>query len=524
MKKVNSWKELTLREKIGQTVICLCETEKHVQMCGSIQKFAEKYPIGGIFNNVGLVKGLLTGANHEFSDIIAEYNKYLRVPLIGTADHGFFATENGVELPPQMALGAANDASIAYKTGEFKAEDYKKSGVHWGFWPVCDLALSSNVRAVSDDPQRVIDVCKEQVQAMKDHGVIACIKHYPSRAVATSVDSHLAPSDNESPIELWRNTCGKIYKALFEAGVPTVMTGHSNLVEYQTEKINGVYPPATMSYELTTKLLREELGFRGVTVTDALVMGGFGGIEALENTVRSFLAGNDMLLWPAYEYIDEMERRILSGEIDEKILDSAVERIWNLKKEYGILDGKTVSSDKDVEYFENIAVEGCEKCLTLRNNYNGLLPLDRDKVKNVFVVGVTPNDEQYEAICRLKPELEKYGCNVTVQRNIWTEQAQKVCRENDLVIYALCRTFHYPVGPLDFWGEDALSIWASNCSDKNKTLVVSFGVPTMYKYYRLSGTTYVNAYNFGKDMVHAFVRAIFGEIEFLGDARLKDVD
>ena len=89
MKKVTSWRELTLREKIGQTVICLCETEKHLEMCGSIEEFAKKYPIGGIFNNVGLVKGLLTGSNHEFSDIIAEYNKYLRVPLIGTADHGF---------------------------------------------------------------------------------------------------------------------------------------------------------------------------------------------------------------------------------------------------------------------------------------------------------------------------------------------------------------------------------------------------------------------------------------------------
>lgn len=77
MKKVTDWRELTLREKIGQTVICMCESEKHIEMCGSIEEFVKKYPIGGIFNNVGLVKGLLTGSNHEFADIIAEYNKYV---------------------------------------------------------------------------------------------------------------------------------------------------------------------------------------------------------------------------------------------------------------------------------------------------------------------------------------------------------------------------------------------------------------------------------------------------------------
>ena len=109
MEKVKSWKELTLREKIGQTVICLCETEKHVEMCGSIEKFLEKYPIGGIFNNGGIVKGLLTGSNPNIKNIAKEYNKHLRVPVILTADHGSFVSKSNIHLPPQMALGAAND-------------------------------------------------------------------------------------------------------------------------------------------------------------------------------------------------------------------------------------------------------------------------------------------------------------------------------------------------------------------------------------------------------------------------------
>ncbi len=123
MEKVSSWKELTLREKIGQTVLCLCETEKHIEMCGSLPAFLEKYPIGGIFNNDGIVKGLLTGANKEFKNIINEYNKYLRVPLVGAADHAAFAAAHGLSMIPKMALGAADDEELAYKAGEHVAQD-----------------------------------------------------------------------------------------------------------------------------------------------------------------------------------------------------------------------------------------------------------------------------------------------------------------------------------------------------------------------------------------------------------------
>lgn len=522
MKKVNSWRELTLREKIGQTVVSLGETDKHIEMCGSIEKFLEKYPIGGLFNNVGMVKGLMTGANTGFQDMLDEYNKYLRVPLFGTADHGYFADNNDASLPPQMALGAANDASLSYKSGEFKAQDYKKSAVHWGFWPVCDLSIagegSSGVRCTGSDPDICIEVVKEQLKAMKDNGVIATLKHYPGSSSKCTIDAHLAPYDDDVDMEEWWATNGKVYKALIEAGAPTIMTAHHNLVNYQTDLVDGEYPPATMSYDLVTKLLREELGFKGVVVTDALCMGGFTGTKSLENTIRSFLAGNDVLLWPAYEYIDEMEKRILSGEIDEAILDAAVERIWNLKAEYGVLDGVHLSSDKNVAYFKEISDEISEKCLTLINN-KGNLPAKN--AKNIYIVGVTPDDGQYKALCALKEEFEKYGCNVTMRRNAWTNDIEEAEKENDLIIFALCRTTHLPIGPLDFWGEEATSIWASNCADSDKVVIASFGTPYLHKYYKKSKLTYVNAYSCARSVIASFVKAVMGDVDFCGETSVK---
>ena len=525
MKKATSWKELTLRQKIGQTVICLCEREKHIAMCGSIQAFLEKYPIGGMFNNGGIVKGLLTGETMGFQAVLDEYNQYLPVPLIGTADRGAYAAQYGLTPPPQMALGAANDEELACKIGEYMAMDCRMSGVHWLFWPVCDLSISdrspiNDTRSVGDDPDLVTKIVGAELRAMEDMGIISTLKHYPGTPYDDAIDPHLTPVSNKTPMALWRETYGKMYRDLIEQGAPTIMTGHVNLEDYQQTQVDGLYPSATMSYELTTKLLRQELGFKGVAVTDALVMGGFTGENAVENTVRSFLAGNDMLLWPAYEYIDRMEERILSGQIDEALLDAAVERIWNLKEKYGVLSGKKHLGEADVMFFETRVAEVAEKSLTLVQDHH-LLPMKQEEVKNVLVIGVTPDDGQYEQLCGLKTEFEKYGCHVTMRRNISPEEIQMDQEMADFCLFALCRTPHRPIGLLDFWGEEAISIWASNCADKTKTVVASFGTPYLYKYYRNSGVTYINAYTCAQQTIEAFVRALFGQIPFTGASPVK---
>ncbi len=513
-------KDLTLREKIGQTVICLCETEKHIEMCGSVEKFLERYPIGGIFNNKGLVKGLLIGENPDFKKITKEYNKYLKVPLFATADSGSFAKKADVILPPQMALGAANNKELARKAGHFIAEDCKKTGINWIFWPVCDINISkrspvTDTRAVSDKWELNTEMVEEEIDVLKKEKIISCLKHYPGTPYNECIDPHLTSVNNETPFEFWNDNYGKMYRKLFQNNPPSIMTGHINLTDYQTDDIDGEYPVATLSHDLTTKLLRDELGFKGVTVTDALVMGGFCGSSSIDRCVDSFLAGNDVLLWPAYGYIDEMEKRILSGEIDEKLLDEAVDRILALKEEYGILDGIDLSSDVDGEYFKKIAEDISENSLTLVKEYDGLLPLD-DGTKNVLIIGVTPDDEQYEALCTLETEFKNRGCTVTMKRNVWSNELEEIMGDFDLIMFALCRTTHRPIGPVDFWGDEAASIWASNCSDNSKTVIASFGSPYIYKYYNTSDITYINAYSYSKQSVTAVVKALFGEIDFKG--------
>jgi len=170
------------------------------------------------------------------------------------------------------------------------------------------------------------------------------------------------------------------------------------------------------------------------------------------------------------------------------------------------------------EYFEERVRQTAEKCLTLVSDPGSVLPANP---KKVCIVGVTPDDGQYRDLCLLKTEFEKHGCQVAMQRNIWTDDAEQAARENDLVLFALCRTPHRPIGPLDFWGEEATSIWSSNCSDRSKTVVASFGSPYFYKYYKNSGVTYINAYSSAPQVMEAFVKSVLGIIPFEGKSPVK---
>ena len=131
MKKVSSWRELSLREKIGQTVVCTCKPDEHIKMCGSVEAFLKKYPIGGIFNNGAYINGLDTGENEGFKALVEEYNSYLSVPMFTVADNGIFARKNNVNISCQMAVGAANNEALAYKMMCYTSHYRNKLNFTW---------------------------------------------------------------------------------------------------------------------------------------------------------------------------------------------------------------------------------------------------------------------------------------------------------------------------------------------------------------------------------------------------------
>lgn len=515
---------LTLREKIGQTMCMLCEYDKHIARFGSIEKMLEKYPIGALHTCKGMDNGkMLAITEEEYRDCVKEYNKYLKIPILKMGD----AAPNNddiIEFVSSMAIGAAADPQLAYRLGVNNAKKNKAHGLDFLLSPVVDVNISPqspiiNTRAYGDNSEIITAMANAYIKGLQENGVGACAKHYPGPDDKECVDPHIAPTDNNISKEVWDATNGKVYKGVIAGGVWAVMTGHQNLLAYQKEKIDGRYPGATMSYDLVTKLLKGKLGFRGVVVTDALCMGGFTGVDGIKNQVRSLTAGNDLLLWPELEYMDEVERLVLSGEIPMERIDDAVTRVLELKEKVGTFDEeKTVTYD--VNEIKNIRNEIANRAATLVRNECGVLPAKN--AKKVLTVVVTPSEKAYKDLVRLGGYFAEYGIESDVVRDVSQSEIEEIQKDYDLVLFALQRGTHDPIGPMEFWGDNAMSIWASNTADTSKTVVVSFGSPYHFtSYYKNTKMTYINAYSRDDETLRAVVRGILGKQEFLGKSPVK---
>lgn len=534
--KDDGWKRLSLRQKIGQLMLMLPDRELELQLGhGSLSGYFANYPVGGFFMGWKLWQGVRPENKlAHIQKMSREYQAASPLPLLFQEDY-----ESGINIPGmtsfpnEMSLGAANSPELAYAYGATVAKECLSVGVKWVLHPVADLNLNplnpiTNVRSIGDDPDRAIRLLSRQIHGLQDNGVAATIKHFPGDGVDTR-DQHLLTSCNSLPLDIWKQKHGKVFQALIDSGVACIMPGHITLPSYQTEKINGFYPPATLSRELLTGLLKGEMGFKGVIVSDAMTMGGFRGYyDELEGQVHSFLAGVDVLLWPSYRFMDTLEARIRRGEIPMARLDDAVQRVWALKERFGLLDRKRQLllplTPADKQQAEQTAAAICDEAITLVRDREHSLPLNIKKDKKILVVGVVPvgrkgGDAQLEAIKEFAQDLQQKGFEVDFRHNIlfetqgWMDDAPS---RYDRIIFVVARSPHAPFGPLQLWDDEAQSVWAVNALPKEKTIVISLGSPYLVNEYFQRVNTCINAYSNTPVMHRAVIRALMGEIPMKG--------
>lgn len=521
------WQDLTLREKIGQIIMVQTIPEDHIALCGSIEEFLKKYPIGGLFCAGKLVNAKMFGIEN-FKECIGEYKKYTKYPLLFAADMENGTETDGMKLfPPEIAVAATNDPQIAYDYGKAIAKEAKAGGVNCLFNTVVDMALypfgGTDTRGLGDDRDKVVEFATKIIEGALSENVISCMKHLPGGGHCL-LDGHLVSVEVQASKEDWEATNGYVYRKMMEHDIPGAMTSHDSLPCIQTEAEideNGEYLICSLSKELTTGLIKEKLGFKGCLFTDALCMGGFTGNRAMENMIRAFEAGHDVLLWPPVQIIDEIEKRILAGEIPMERLDDAVSRVWALKERLGLFDREEDLEPLDRTFIDDFSKRLCESCLTLVKNDSGRIPFDQSKVKKVLIVGVTPEDADYQKLCKLVDIFQARGIQAEIWRDTWIDglNVEKQA-EYDLIIFAFSRIFHHPIGSVDVYGNQACSVWAAHACDATKTVMASFGTPFLYKYFSRDDM-FINAYWPTEDILEAFVKALFGEIPFKGVSPVK---
>lgn len=358
----------------------------------------EKYNLGGVIyfawsgntDSPERIRDLST----SLQDVATDQPSGVPLHLAIDQETGIVARmlEPATVFPGAMALGATRDPSLAAEVFEVTGRELDAVGVNMNFAPVLDVNTNPQnpvigVRSFGESPDLVADLGASAVSAMQDVGVSATMKHFPGHG-DTDVDSHFGlPS-----VTYDRDTLMDVHVAPFaeamEQGADAVMTAHMVVEAIDPDM------PATLSRDVLTGLLRDELGFEGLIVTDALEMGALAEFwDDDEIAVMALEAGADVLLMPgdmdqAYEGVLDAVR---SGQISEKRVEESVMRILQTKYDRGLFRDPYPDPDAlDIvgsDAHQAVAEEAGERAATLVANDAGLLPLDAGDLDSVLVTG-----------------------------------------------------------------------------------------------------------------------------------------
>jgi len=340
-------KEMTVSDMVYQMMFTTPEAITGVGTAikaGEATKTAlESYPVGGI---------IYFSKNLEYREqavsLIKNTQEYSKIPLfIGVDEEGGRVARIGqnpemgtTKIPAMKEIGATGDAMQAYEAGETLAKDLKELGFNVNFAPVADVLINSSNTEIGDrsfgsEPQAVASMVERLVEGLEENGVSSALKHFPGHG-STTVDSHTGYSESTRTMEELHAVELVPFNAGIVAGADFVMVSHMTLVNALEEKV-----PASVSKEIITDLLLNELNFKGVVITDSFSMGAITDkYSAGEAAVKAVEAGADMILMsPDLKSAhDAVLKAVENGEITEDRIKESVKKILMLKAEKGMLD------------------------------------------------------------------------------------------------------------------------------------------------------------------------------------------
>jgi len=432
---------MTLEEKVGQLFFTWAQGEHAHDTSGAAVNQAEygvdtpaevvqKFHLGGVLYFVWADNTNNPTQINELSNSLQEVavNERTGIPLILTIDQ-----ETGIvnrmqspatEFPGNMALGATRSAELAEQVWTIVGEELDAVGVNLNFAPVLDVNTNPlnpviGLRSIGEDPALVGELGTAAMQALQDTGVSATVKHFPGHG-DTEDDSHFGLPLVDYDLDTLMNVHVAPFARAIDAGVDAIMTAHIVVTALDDEM------PSTLSERVLTGLLREELGFDGLIVTDALNMDAVADQELSQQeiAVRALEAGADVLLMPdelpvAYQgVLDAVE----TGRVSEKRINESVMRILETKYDRGLFHDPFADPERVDEIVgipENLAVadEVARASTTLIRNEANLLPAD--PTQDVLVVGTASSID-------LEARLDELGVNATrVVVNVTPTQAQR---------------------------------------------------------------------------------------------------
>lgn len=536
---------LTEDEKIGQLFINLTlQRDKE-----TLDKLVNQYHIGGVRWQGGTLEEV-----YEQNKYFQEHSKVPVLIAANTEAGGDGAVKEGTFVASGAACGAAATDSVVRDMAAVGAEEAKAVGCNWVFAPVCDIVSNwrntiVNTRAFGDDPKLVLERSLAYMEENLSRGVACAAKHFPGDG-SEERDQHLIMGCNDLSVEEWDESFGYVYTNLIKAGLPSIMVGHICQPAYSKKLRPGMkdseIKPATLSPELLQDLLREQLGFNGLIVTDATHMVGLTSSMARRDYIPGVIAaGCDMILFfndPA-EDIQYIRDALRTGVITSERLDDAVIRILGLKAMVGLHDFTFPAK-------ENLSVVGCElhrakaakaadESITLVKDTGGVLPINPAEKKNVrlYFIESAPvsllngADKAKENLIK---ELEAAGFNVTAPKDLYEydmeEQSpankfkvmghvnrEEFKKNTDLVLFVINMKGYAQTNNVRLCYDASHSEQNPWFVGEVPTVAVSLNY-TNHLYDVPMMKTFINAYGDSSEYLHALVEKLTGKSQFKGQA------
>ncbi len=514
-------REMTLSEKIGQMLVAHSPAtfkstgDKHYR---KLSLLIRQGKIGGIM--------FLKGNSHDAAALANRFQLLAPLPLLISADmeKGLAMRIDGAtEFAPSMALSATGDSGLAYNMAGIIAQEAKALGIRHSYGPSVDLNLNPlnpiiNTRSYGDNIPLTIEMSKAFINGLQSNGMIATVKHFPGHGDVT-VDSHVNLPILQADRKRLENLELKPFKAAIDHGVMSVMIGH-----LAVPKITGNLTPATLSWRIVTKLLRNELGFTGLIVTDALNMKALYKDYTLKDiSLRAVEAGSDILLFSpdpelTHNTILDAVRR---GKLSEKQINRSVRRILLAKRWLGLEKSRLVnlnsipnkiSLKKHHELAETIA----NSSITVIQDKNNALPLrKRDNMLHIVLEnkkhslsGETFSNKMHRAFnaktIRIRPDSDSLD---------YSAAADKAKRASAVIISSFVEVLSGAKSlELSDRQEDFINTLIHKRSSRKPLIMISFGTPYLINQFP-DIPSFICTYSSSESSEEAAVRLLKGQIK-----------
>ncbi|MGB9467043.1 MAG: glycoside hydrolase family 3 N-terminal domain-containing protein, partial [Candidatus Acidiferrum sp.] len=525
--------KMTLDEKVGQVIFATYHgsfTATDAPAYAEIIRDVEKLHVGGFINvTQGSPLGIVKSQAYPTAVLTNQLQAKSKLPLLVGADFErgtAMRLDEGTSFPTAMALAAAGNPKDAYTMGKITALEARAVGIHWVYGPVSDVNNNPdnpiiNTRSFGEDPAKVSEYVTAFVRGVQENGGMATSKHFPGHG-DTAADSHI----DLPVIRADRNRLEHLelvpFRAAIAAGADSIMTGHLSIPALEPDPNT----PATLSSNILTGLLRKELGYQGLVVTDAMDMGGITVRYAPgEAAVRAFVAGADAVLMPPVPdaAFEALRDAVKSGRITRERLDASVRRLLQAKARLGLYKERLVDVNALNKHFGKVewqkdAQEISDRGVTLLRDTAHRLPLDGTKPTRALLVSLYSDPEPYPGE-DLERELRQRVDTLTALRadtkfakagNLTLPAPDTY----DVAILALFVKVSDRKGNVDLPAEQAAL--ADQIYKTGKPVVtVGFGSPYLVEHFP-QAETWLAAFGISDVAQISIVRALFGEIPVRG--------